>query len=134
VIDAPGSTREIRRQLKESGFRTKAAAEHAEAERRITEQQKYELEKAGLPDVPLPTTLGDLLRDFFAEHAEKKLAKKTIERYREQAAYLHLDLLRDAGLRNKTAASCEGVESLVGIRRPLPHIGIAAPSCRKDRA
>jgi hypothetical protein len=37
--------------------------------------------------------LKDLLRDFFVEHAEKKLAKKTIERYREQAAYLHSDLL-----------------------------------------
>jgi integrase len=93
VIDAPGSTREIRHQIKESGFSTKAAAEHAEAERRITEQQKYELQKAGLPDVPLPKTLADLLRDFFAEHAEKKLAKKTIERYREQAAYLQADLL-----------------------------------------
>lgn len=93
VIDAPGSTRESRRQIKESGFPTKAAAEHAEAERRLTEHQKYELEKAGLPDVPLPKTFADLLRDFFAEHAEKKLAKKTIERYREQAAYLHSDLL-----------------------------------------
>ncbi len=31
VIDAPGSTREVRRQIKESGFPTKAAAEHAEA-------------------------------------------------------------------------------------------------------
>lgn len=93
VIDAPGSTRDNRRQIKESGFPTKAAAERAEAERRITEQQKYELEKAGLTDVPLPTTLADLLRDFFAEHAEKKLAKKTIERYREQAAYLDSDLL-----------------------------------------
>src|SRR5689334_15800170 len=60
VIDAPGSTRENRRQIKESGFATKAAAEQAEAERRIKEQQKYELEKAGLPDVPLPTTLKDL--------------------------------------------------------------------------
>jgi integrase len=93
VIDAPGSTRESRRQVKESGFPTKAAAERAEAERRIAEQQKHELEKAGLPDVPLPKTLADLLRDFFADHAEKKLAKKTIERYREQAAYLHPDLL-----------------------------------------
>ncbi len=93
VIDAPGSGRENRRQIKESGFRTKAAAEGAEAERRVTEQKKYELEKAGLPDVPLPKTLAELLTDFFAEHAEKKLALKTIERYREQTAYLHPDLL-----------------------------------------
>ena len=87
------STRENRRQIKESGFSTKAAAEHAEAERRVTEQKRYELEKAGLPDVPLPKTLAELLTDFFAEHAERKLARKTIERYREQAAYLHPDLL-----------------------------------------
>jgi integrase len=61
VIDAPGSTRENRRQIKESGFPTKAAAKRAEAERRVTEQQKYLLQQAGLPDVPLPKTLADLL-------------------------------------------------------------------------
>lgn len=93
VIDAPGSTRENRRQIRESGFPTKAAAERAEAERRIVEQQRYELAQAGLPDVPLPKTLANLLAEFFAEHAEKKLAQKTIERYREQAAYLDADLL-----------------------------------------
>lgn len=93
VIDAPGSTRANRQQIKESGFATKAAAEQAEAERRILEQKKYELEKAGLPDVPLPKTLAELMKDFFAEYAERKLARKTIERYQEQAAYLHPDLL-----------------------------------------
>src|SRR5690349_12857983 len=93
VFDAPDSTPEDRRQIKESGFRTKGEAEHAEAERRITEQKKFELAKAGLPDVPLPKTLGELLNDFFAEHAERKLARKTVERYREQASYLHRDLL-----------------------------------------
>ena len=49
VFDAPDSTPEDRRQIKESGFRTKGEAEHAEAERRITEQKKFELAKAGLP-------------------------------------------------------------------------------------
>jgi integrase len=93
VIDAPGSTREKRRQIKESGVATKAAAEQAEAERRVLEQQKYELEQAGLPDVPVPKSLADLLHDFFREHAEKKLARKTVERYREMTAYLHPDLL-----------------------------------------
>jgi integrase len=93
VFDGPDSTPEDRRQIKESGFRTKGEAEHAEAERRITEQKKYELAKAGLSDVPLPKTLGELLNDFFAEHAERKLARKTVERYREQASYLHRDLL-----------------------------------------
>jgi integrase len=34
-----------------------------------------------------------LLRDFLAEHAEKKLAAKTVERYREQTTYLSTELL-----------------------------------------
>jgi integrase len=93
VSEAPGSTREDRRQIKESGFATKAAAERAEAERRIVEQQRYELEQAGLPDVPMPKTLANLLGDFFSEYAEKKLAAKTVERYQEQTAYLHSALL-----------------------------------------
>jgi hypothetical protein len=49
--------------------------------------------KAGCVDAPLPTTLAMLLRDFLAEHAEKKLAAKTVERYREQSAYLSTELL-----------------------------------------
>lgn len=32
----------------------------------------------------LPTTLAMLFREFFRQHAEEKLAPKTIERYREQ--------------------------------------------------
>jgi hypothetical protein len=70
TIDAPGSTRENRRQIMESGFPTKGAAENAEAERRITEQKRYQLENAGLPDVPLPKTLAELLKDFFSEYRE----------------------------------------------------------------
>src|ERR1039457_5810468 len=62
TIDAPGSTRENRRQIMESGFPTKGAAENAEAERRITEQKRYQLEKAGLPDVPLPKSLAEFRR------------------------------------------------------------------------
>jgi integrase len=93
VFDAPGSTRKERRQIKESGFETKAEAERAEAERRVAERQKFEFEQAGLPEVPLPKTLDNLLTDFFAEHAERKLAPKTVERYREQATYLNAQLL-----------------------------------------
>ena len=93
VIDCPGSSRQNRKQAKEAGFETKAAAEAAEAERRVLEQKRYELEQAGLPKVPLPKTLADLLQEFFKEHAERKLAPKTIERYREQAGYLCKDLL-----------------------------------------
>ncbi|MFN7994865.1 MAG: site-specific integrase [Bryobacteraceae bacterium] len=33
------------------------------------------------------------MQEFFTQHVDKKLAPKTIERYHEQAAYLHPDLL-----------------------------------------
>lgn len=94
VFEAPGSTRTVRKQVTGSGFKTKAEAEKAEAERRVVEQKRFELEQAGLPEVPLPKTLAELLKDFFTEHAERKLAPKTIERYREQAAYLSAELLK----------------------------------------
>ena len=34
-----------------------------------------------------------LLDEFLRQHAEEKLAPKTVERYREQAAYISLELL-----------------------------------------
>jgi integrase len=94
IFDAPGSTRANRRQIKESGFATKNEARNAEAGRRVEEQKKYELTQArSVVDAPLPKTLGALLKEFFQEHAEKKLAPKTVERYREQAGYLAQELL-----------------------------------------
>jgi integrase len=93
VFEAPGSTREDRRQITESGFSTKAAAEKAEAERRVDEQRKYELSKVVPVEVPLPKRLDQLLKDFFTEHGARKLAPKTVERYQEQAAYLSPELL-----------------------------------------
>ena len=35
-----------------------------------------------------------LLEEFFAQHVDGKLAPKTVERYHEQTAYLHPDLLK----------------------------------------
>ena len=71
------------------GFATRKEAQDAEAARRAEEQQKYELAKAGsgVAAVP-PKTLAMLLEEFFREHAEKKLAPKTVARYREMASYL----------------------------------------------
>jgi len=40
-----------------------------------------------------PTALANLLDEFLAEHAEKKLAPKTAERHRVHAAYLSPELL-----------------------------------------
>lgn len=43
--------------------------------------------------MPVPKTLASLLQEFIAEHAENKLAAKTVERYREQTGYLSPELL-----------------------------------------
>ena len=92
-FSAPGSTREDRREIRQFGFATKKEAEAAEAARRVEEQRKYEQQQRGDVDIPLPTTLAALLDEFFTEHVERKLAPKTIQRYRDQAAYLSPELL-----------------------------------------
>src|SRR5258707_3595294 len=95
LFSGPGSSRQDRRLVGEVGFASKQEAIDAEAKRRTKELQKYELAKAGASAVAavLPTTLAMLLREFFRQHAEEKLAPKTIERYRELAAYLAPELL-----------------------------------------
>jgi integrase len=94
MFSLPGSSRNDRRRISESGFATKREAEDAEAVRRVEEHEKLELAKAGagIPAKP-PTTLMQLLREFFAQHVDENLAPKTVERYHQQAAYLHQDLL-----------------------------------------
>ena len=79
----------------EVGFASKQEAIDAEAKRRTEELQKYELAKTGAGAVAdaLPTTLGMLFGEFFRQHAEEKLAPKTIERYREMVDYLAPELL-----------------------------------------
>ena len=95
LFSAPGSTRQDRRLVAEVGFASKQEAIDAEAKRRTEELQKYELTKAGAATVAatLPTTFSMLLQEFFRQHAEEKLAPKTIERYRELGAYLAPELL-----------------------------------------
>jgi integrase len=94
VFSGPGATREDQRQVTKSGFASKKEAQDAEAARRIEEQKKYDLEKAGAVTVAeeLPKTLSMLLKEFFRQHAEGNLAPKTIERYRECVAYLSAEL------------------------------------------
>jgi integrase len=81
--------------ISDVGFASKQEAIDAEAKRRTEELQKFVLAKAGAGSVAtaLPTTLGTLFREFFLQHAEEKLAPKTIERYRELAIYLAPELL-----------------------------------------
>jgi len=89
----PGSTRENEARATGSGFGTKKEAQDAEATRRAEEQRRYEMAKAGAGvAAAVPTTLGSLLQEFFAQHAEQKLAPKTVERYRQHVAYLDPDL------------------------------------------
>ena len=95
IFSAPGSTRRDRRLVEAVGFASKQDAIDAEAKRRTEELQKLELAKTGAGSVAaaLPTTLAMLLREFFCQHAEEKLAPKTIERYRELVTYLAPELL-----------------------------------------
>ena len=95
LFSGPGATRQNRRLFAEVGFVSKQDAIDAEAKRRTEELQKYELAKHGAATVAaaLPTTFAMLLQEFFRQHAEEKLAPKTIERYRELAAYLAPELL-----------------------------------------
>jgi integrase len=93
-FDAPGSTKLNRREVKESGFKTKQEAVDPEAARRIDEQKKYEIAKAGpvtAITAELPKTLSGLLQEFF-KYADEKLAPKTAERYREMTAYIAPEL------------------------------------------
>jgi integrase len=90
----PGSVR-LGSVIREYGFATKLEAVDAETIRRGEELKKYELAKAGAAGVAavLPKTLAMLLEEFFHQHAEEKLAPKTIERYHELAACLTPELL-----------------------------------------
>ena len=67
---------------------TKREAEDTERNRYAEELQKIELAKAGSGvAAAVPKTLSMLLEEFLRLHAAEKLAPKTIERYRELAAY-----------------------------------------------
>src|ERR1051326_3463213 len=93
-FQAPGATRQDS-VIREHGFATKKEAEDAEAKRRAEELQTSDLVEAGPAGVAanLPTTLSRLLHEFFHQHADEKLAPKTIERYHEMAACLAPELL-----------------------------------------
>jgi integrase len=87
----PGSTRQNQDLITESGFATKQEATDAEAVRR-TEELLRQAATGGVA-APMPTTLAMLLAEFMKQHAEENLAPKTVERYREMAAYIAPELL-----------------------------------------
>src|ERR1017187_5878213 len=83
-FDLPGATRNSRRIIRAFGFATRKEAIAAEASRRIDEQKKLEMAKAGVVGA-VPKTLAELLNEFFRVHPSEKLAGKTIERYQDFA-------------------------------------------------
>jgi len=87
----PGSTRQNQNLITESGFATKQEAIAAEAVRR-TEELVHHASTDGIT-APMPTTLAMLLAEFMKQHAQENLAPKTVERYREMAAYIAPELL-----------------------------------------
>ena len=87
----PGSTRQNQNLVTESGFATKQEATDAEAVRRAEELVRQAA--IGGVAAPMPTTLAMLLTEFMKQHAEENLAPKTVERYREMAAYIAPELL-----------------------------------------
>src|SRR6266853_88394 len=87
----PGSTRQNQNLVTESGFATKQEATDAEAVRRAEELVRQAA--TGGVAAPMPTTLAMLLAEFMKQHAEENLAPKTVERYREMAAYIAPELL-----------------------------------------
>jgi integrase len=96
-FNLPGSTREERVRVSESGFKKKQEAIDREADRRKEEKEKRERAAAGSTVVaPLPKTLSELLAEWFREHVDVKLAPKTRERYHEQGAMLSQELLEMA--------------------------------------
>lgn len=91
VFEAPGSSNGKRSQAAKWGFATRKAAQDAEAVRRVQESDAHEAAVLARSR-PRPRTLGELLTEFIAEHAEKELAPKTVERYREMIPYLDEEL------------------------------------------
>jgi len=93
-FNAAGSTRGGRTIIRGFGFATRQVAIDSEAARRIEEQKKQELAKAGAGvDAVVPKTLAMLLDEFFSQHVHENLAPKTIERYLDQSKYLSPELL-----------------------------------------
>lgn len=90
----PGATREAA-PIREFGFATKQEAVDAEVARRIEEQKKLELKKAGAAGVAaaMPTTLAMLLAEFMKQHAQEKLSPTTVEGYYRKIEYLSPELL-----------------------------------------
>ena len=70
-----------RKQIFKSGFRRQGDAD-AELTRLLQEKND------GLLVKPTPKTFGEFMENWFQGHAEQHCEKKTVERYRQLAAYV----------------------------------------------
>lgn len=85
-IDLPRDAEGKRRRLTKSGFALKREANDALIEKLA------ELARTS-PAAFTECTLGEFIDDWMKRHAEQNCAKKTVERYRQLAGYLHSDVL-----------------------------------------
>ena len=85
VIDAGRDRDGHRKQIFKSGFELQRDAD-AELGRRLNEQREGEL------ITPDTATFAGFLNEWFREHAPRRCTPKTIERYRQLAAYVLPDL------------------------------------------
>lgn len=90
-----------RKQIFKSGFSRKGDAEDA-LRIKLNEKSAGDLVK------PDPTTFAAFLEEWFREHAERNCSKKTVDRYRELAAYVlpHVGAIK---LQDITALALERV-------------------------
>jgi integrase len=91
-FDAPGSTRQNRKQIRKYGFPTKKAAETAEAEARLEAVKKETIRNVS----DVPATFDLLFEKFLALHCQgaDPLSPTTVQHYREHRAYLDPELLQ----------------------------------------
>lgn len=80
-IDAGKDENQKRKQIFKSGFKRKGDADDA-LRQKVNEKDTGELVK------PDPTTFAAFLQEWFREHAGRNCTPKTVERYRELAAYV----------------------------------------------
>lgn len=93
AFDAPGSGRSNRQQITKGGFKKRSEALAAEAVRRVAAKQEHTARVLNQnATTGVPKTLTELLEAFFSQHG-KRLAPKTLERYRQMVSYISSDLL-----------------------------------------
>lgn len=90
-FDAPGSTREDRKTIIESGFATRKEAEQAEARRRLELEEEARLAEGLVAGAP--KTLAGLFEEYMREHVKPNLALTSQQSYERHSGYLSKEIL-----------------------------------------